>query len=165
MEIETLKKIRDSLAETLAEIEALAEPAMFVAPELSSEQEQQLKESLSLGKFISHEPLIEHKCSFHPIRERHIYDIVHTINVLAMANVDVLHVFTSFHPQVNEFQVYAHSADSEYRTGCEREFLVFKSIDLGKPNALEKILSIESQVTELIIEAREQAEEKAEVKS
>ncbi|MBJ6954600.1 hypothetical protein, partial [Vibrio cholerae] len=44
------------------------------------------------------------------MRIRDVYDIVHAINVLAMANTDVLHIFTRFAGHVNSVEVYALSA-------------------------------------------------------
>ncbi|ELE2166632.1 hypothetical protein RC856_003340 [Vibrio fluvialis] len=96
------------------------------------------------------------------IEQREIFDIVHAINVLAMANTDVLHVFSRFSGHVNEFHVRVCSTDSDY-IDSRPECIFNESIYLEQEDALEKLLSIESQLTELIIEAREQAEAKAEV--
>ncbi|HDM8047764.1 hypothetical protein KW516_05930 [Vibrio fluvialis] len=96
------------------------------------------------------------------IEQREIFDIVHAINVLAMANTDVLHVFSRFSGHVNEFHMRVCSTDSDY-IDSRPEYIFNESIYLEQEDALEKLLSIESQLTELIIEAREQAEAKAEV--
>ncbi|MGI2873807.1 hypothetical protein ACRTC7_18835 [Vibrio fluvialis] len=96
------------------------------------------------------------------IEQREIFDIVHAINVLAMANTDVLHVFSRFSGHVNEFHMRVCSTDSDY-IDSRPECIFNESIYLEQEDALEKLLSIESQLTELIIEAREQAEAKAEV--
>ncbi|EPA8367001.1 hypothetical protein ACQ676_002511 [Vibrio fluvialis] len=97
------------------------------------------------------------------IEQREIFDIVHAINVLAIANTDVIHVFTRFAGHVREFSVYAHSANAAYQEGIREPRLIDENVYMDKGNALEKLLIIESQLTELIIEAREQAEAKAEV--
>ncbi|MBY8220690.1 hypothetical protein KW536_20440 [Vibrio fluvialis] len=94
--------------------------------------------------------------------KRDVYDVIHAINVLAMANTDVLHVFSRFSGHVNEFYVRVCSTDSDY-IDSRPECIFNESIYLEQEDALEKLLSIESQLTELIIEAREQAEAKAEV--
>ncbi|EKO3480481.1 hypothetical protein M0358_000542 [Vibrio fluvialis] len=96
------------------------------------------------------------------IEQREIFDIVHAINVLAMANTDVLHVFSRFSGHVNEFHMRVCSTDSDY-IDSRPEYIFNESIYLEQEDALEKLLSIESQLTELIIEAREQTEAKAEV--
>ncbi|EKO3480778.1 hypothetical protein M0358_000846 [Vibrio fluvialis] len=96
------------------------------------------------------------------IEQREIFDIVHAINVLAMANTDVLHVFSRFSGHVNEFHVRVCSTDSDY-IDSRPECIFNESIYLEQEDALEKLLAIESQLTELIIEAREQTEAKAEV--
>ncbi|ENH4361586.1 hypothetical protein ABV540_001407 [Vibrio fluvialis] len=96
------------------------------------------------------------------IEQREIFDIVHAINVLAMANTDVLHVFSRFSGHVNEFHVRVCSTDSDY-IDSRPECIFNESIYLDQEDALEKLLAIESQLTELIIEAREQTEAKAEV--
>ncbi|ELV8725696.1 hypothetical protein KW460_18990 [Vibrio fluvialis] len=96
------------------------------------------------------------------IEQREIFDIVHAINVLAMTNTDVLHVFSRFSGHVNEFHVRVCSTDSDY-IDSRPECIFNESIYLEQEDALEKLLAIESQLTELIIDAREQAEAKAEV--
>ncbi|EOW9460579.1 hypothetical protein ACOCGI_001676 [Vibrio cholerae] len=102
------------------------------------------------------------------IRIRDVYDIVHAINVLAMANTDVLHIFTRFAGHVNSVEVYALSAETIYSDGHPQERLLSERVRLDEDNALESLLAIESQLTELIIEAREAevtpATEQAEVK-
>ncbi|MGY5579767.1 hypothetical protein ACXHQN_01310 [Vibrio cincinnatiensis] len=95
------------------------------------------------------------------IENRGIFDIVHAINVLAIANTDVLHVFVTFFGHVNKLDVYANEATEKYQWGEEDQQVFDQSVYLDKEGALEKLLSIESQLTELIIEAREKAEAKA----
>ncbi|EOG1939603.1 hypothetical protein ACK43E_004418 [Vibrio fluvialis] len=90
------------------------------------------------------------------------FDVVHAINTLAMENTDVIHVFTRFAGHVREFSVYAHSANAAYQEGIREPRLIDENVYMDKGNALEKLLIIESQLTELIIEAREQAEAEAE---
>ncbi|RNE70848.1 hypothetical protein [Vibrio cholerae] len=103
------------------------------------------------------------------LKNRDIYDIVHAINVLAMANTDVLHIFTHFSGHVNELEVQAMSAETVYKDGHPQVRLLSEQVWLGRDNALERLLAIESQLTELIIEAREAAvttaTEQAEVKA
>ncbi|MDV2381222.1 hypothetical protein Q5N63_03795 [Vibrio cholerae] len=92
------------------------------------------------------------------LKNRDIYDIVHAINVLAMANTDVLHIFTRFAGHVNSVEVYALSAETIYSDGYPQERLLSERVRLDEDNPLESLLSIESQLTELIIEAREAAD-------
>ncbi|HCE2582288.1 TPA: hypothetical protein NKQ43_002567 [Vibrio parahaemolyticus] len=94
------------------------------------------------------------------ISKRELFDIVHAINVLAMANTDVLHVFTEFRAQYNMFEVQVYSLGNEARNA-----LMMAEVDMTAANTLQGLLSIESKVTELIIEAREEAEAKAEVEA
>jgi hypothetical protein len=91
------------------------------------------------------------------------FDVVHAINTLAMANTDVIQIFTRFTGRVREFSVYAHSANSAYQEGIRTPRLIDEHVYMDEENALEELLIIESKLTELIIEAREQAEAKAEV--
>ncbi|MGR3143211.1 hypothetical protein ABMX80_07705 [Vibrio vulnificus] len=109
------------------------------------------------------------RCVLEAIEKRDVYDIVHAINVLAMANTDVLHVFVNFSGHVNNLEVYAHSGETEYKDAEPKVRLLGERVRLDKDNALERLLSIESQLTELIIEAREaavtKAPEQAEVKA
>lgn len=103
------------------------------------------------------------------MRIRDVYDIVHAINVLAMANTDVLFIFTKFSAHVNAFEVYAVSPQSFLSGETPYKRLIDKTVYLHWDNALERLLAIESQLTELIIEAREAAvtpaTEQAEVKA
>ncbi|NOF88422.1 hypothetical protein [Vibrio cholerae] len=96
------------------------------------------------------------------MRIRDVYDIVHAINVLAMANADVVDVNTAFFSESRVFCV-------RFFTKNESKPLYTEEVNLGCDNALQELLAIESQLTELIIEAREAAEaratEKAEVKA
>lgn len=92
---------------------------------------------------------------------RDVFDIVHAINVLAMANTDVLHVFTYFMAHTNEVMVFVNPSNTVYEDDHKEVRLLNESVYLGKDDTLEKLLSIESQLTELIIEAREAAEAKA----
>ncbi|ENM5749293.1 hypothetical protein V4V53_001010 [Vibrio mimicus] len=92
------------------------------------------------------------------MRIRDVYDIVHAINVLAMANTDVVHIFTRFAGHVNSVEVYALSAETIYSDGYPQERLLSERVRLDEDNPLESLLAIESQLTELIIEAREAAE-------
>lgn len=97
------------------------------------------------------------------LKTREAFDIVHAINVLAMANTDVIHVFTSFSGHVSKFSVHANATDTCYQEGHPHIRLINENVWLDDEDVLEKLLSIESQLTELIIEAREDAEAKTEV--
>ncbi|MBY8231827.1 hypothetical protein KW535_10850 [Vibrio fluvialis] len=97
------------------------------------------------------------------IEQREIFDIVHAINVLAMANTDVIHVFISFSGHVEKFSVHANAPDTCYQKGHPQIRLMDEDVWLDGKDTLEKLINIESQLTELIIEAREKAEAKAEV--
>lgn len=100
------------------------------------------------------------RCVLEAIEKREVYDIVHAINVLAMANTDVLLVFTEFRAAYSMFEVQVYGLGNEANTG-----LFMAEVDLTAVDALQVLLHIESSVTELIIEAREQAEAKAEVEA
>lgn len=92
------------------------------------------------------------------MKTREVFDIVHAINVLAMANTDVLDVVTEFAGNVNQFNV---------RVFTKKDFtpILRLQVVLNEESALEELLSIESQLTELIIVVREEAEVKAEVEA
>ncbi|HFG2175872.1 TPA: hypothetical protein ACGF8G_003278 [Vibrio cholerae] len=166
MNDQVLEEIRDSLNE----IKALATPVMVVTADYTPEQERQLRECLGKHKFVDIRPVevSQIKSCLRP-EHRDIHDIVHAINVLAMANTDVLHIFTRFAGHVNSVEVYALSAETIYSDGHPQERLLSERVRLDEDNALESLLAIESQLTELIIEAREAAvnpaTEQAEVKA
>lgn len=98
-------------------------------------------------------------------KQREVFDIVHAINVLAMVNTDVINVFVDFSGHVNEFSVYVNPADTVYENGSTKIRLMTERVYINHEDALEKLLSIESKLTEVIIEAREEAEAKAEVEA
>lgn len=167
MNDQILVEIRDSLNE----IKALASPVMVMnADAFTPEQEQGLKEILSKvrgGLFVSNQPAealaLKQKLMSGLNADREVFDIVHAINVLAMANADVIHVFTEFAPHINQFCVNVYGVSQDYITNPSTKPLIQELVFLADNEALEKILSVESQLTELIIEAREEAEAKAEV--
>ncbi|HHC6851712.1 TPA: hypothetical protein ACN31J_000344 [Vibrio parahaemolyticus] len=94
---------------------------------------------------------------------REVLDIVNAINALAIANTDVIHIFTGFSGYVKKINVRVNSADVRYQKEESYSPLMAADVWLDDEDALEKLLYIESQLTELIIEAREEAEAKAEV--
>ncbi len=156
-----LSKTRE-LARALS---CLSKPMMTVAAPMSEEEDHQLLETL---KKVSpkYQPVVMDGCVHGYVESpenRDVYDIIHAINVLALSNTDVLHVFVSFQAHVNLFCVRVHSAATDYQSNEPRSPLFEEGLylDTGKP--LEQLLSIESQLTELIIEAREQAKASAEV--
>ncbi|MEZ9673739.1 hypothetical protein AB4282_20555 [Vibrio lentus] len=164
-------QILDELRSSLSEIKALAAKAVALNSEsFTSEQEQELKESLSKsrgGSFVTPQPAealaLKQKLMSGLNADREVFDIVHAINVLAMANADVIHVFTEFAPHINQFCVNVYGVSQDYITNPSTKPLIQELVFLADNEALEKILSVESQLTELIIEAREEAEAKAEV--
>ncbi|MGX9518003.1 hypothetical protein ACWX0P_03910 [Vibrio mediterranei] len=95
--------------------------------------------------------------------DREVFDIVNAINALAMANTDVIHVFTDFSGHINTFKVTANRVDTDYQSSRPISQLFNEYVRLNKKDALEQLLFIEGQLTELIIEAREEAEANAEV--
>lgn len=159
------------LEQAMAQLMAMSEEAKAVLgsarndikelAELKKQSSELLSECLQL---VELGPKSKFKQSCEPdsaLKNRDIYDIVHAINVLAMANTDVLFIFTNFSAHVNAFEVYAVSPQLflSGETPCKR--LIDKTVYLHWDNALERLLAIESQLTELIIEAREAAETKA----
>ncbi|HBC3554721.1 hypothetical protein FDE12_06785 [Vibrio parahaemolyticus] len=101
------------------------------------------------------------RCVLEAIEKREVYDIVHAINVLAMANADVIHIFTRYQGHVDRFFISVEKVETDY-SNINRPYLFNDDVSLKDESSLEELLSIESQLTELIIEAREQAEAKAE---
>ncbi|MEZ9564845.1 hypothetical protein AB4226_06705 [Vibrio artabrorum] len=95
--------------------------------------------------------------------DREVFDIVNAINALAMANTDVIHVFTDFSGHINTFKVTVNRADTDYQSSRPISQLLNEYVRLNKKDALEQLLFIEGQLTELIIEAREEAEANVEV--
>lgn len=94
------------------------------------------------------------------MKNREVFDIVHAINVLAMANTDVIHIFTRYQGHVDRFFISVEKVETDYSNNS-RQSLFNDDVSLKDESSLEELLSIESQLTELIIEAREEAEAKA----
>ncbi|EIP5899937.1 hypothetical protein NMS60_002517 [Vibrio cholerae] len=161
-------------------LSCLVHPFNTMVP-LSDGEIEQLKQSLKNIpylplEFVPKEPVFSNgrmigfvDYGHERVEHRDIYDIVHAINVLAMANTDVLHIFTRFAGHVNSVEVYALSAETIYSDSYPQERLLSERVRLDEDNPLESLLAIESQLTELIIEAREAAvtpaTEQAEVKA
>lgn len=97
--------------------------------------------------------------------EKEVFGIVNAINALAMANTDVVHAFTEFAPHINQFCVNVYGVSQDYISNPCIKPLIQELVFLADNEALGKLLLIESQLTELIIEAREAAEANAEVEA
>ncbi|MCG6373414.1 hypothetical protein K6U27_12140 [Vibrio fluvialis] len=172
--LEKTKVIHDSTLRQSREIayalSCLSGP-MLTAQPMSEAEEQELLDKLKNMSPRFQSVFINGVC--HGVVEsrveskekRDVYDVIHAINVLAMANTDVIQVFTDIDGNTHSFSVWVVdiSTDWSSRESNKDRLLdetVYFRID-HKP--LAKLLFIESQLTELIIEAREQAEAKAEV--
>lgn len=100
------------------------------------------------------------------VKQRELFDIVHAINVLAMANTDVIHITTDFAAHINWFHVRVRPTTTDYLDKNRPEdHLLREYVDMGEEEVLEKLLLIESKITELIINAREEAETTEEVEA
>ncbi len=111
------------------------------------------------------------------ISKRELFDIVHAINVLAMANTDILNINTQFRGHSNLFIVRVRPLSAASPDGdgyslspvtYREEVSLVDGFYVGCPTGdcpIQRLLKIESEITELIIEAREEAEAKAEVKA
>ncbi|EKO3922820.1 hypothetical protein GCS56_000037 [Vibrio metschnikovii] len=175
-ELEQSKQLRDEARELLEQSrENLSKSIRFSDQALINQRRLALAMSNLLpGKYhveLSSELTEEEKVATfasdmaNNINNREVFDIVHAINVLAISNTDVLLIFTQFSSHTNEFHVYVISKQSYLSSDALFPRLMNKTVYLSWDNALERLLAIESQLTELIIEAREKAEAKAEVES
>ncbi|MGI9888100.1 hypothetical protein [Vibrio chagasii] len=165
-------QILDELRSSLNEIKALAAKAVALNSDaFTPEQEQDLKDSLSKnrgGLFVTSQPAealaLKQKLMSGLNADREVFDIVHAINVLAMANTDVIHIFTRYSAHVNCLFVNVEPTDVDY-SSVKRKHLYAADVEIDKEDALAQLLSIESKLTELIIEAREEAETNVEVEA
>lgn len=168
MNDQILVEIRDSLRE----LKALAAPVVYVNADcFTPEQEQDLKDSLSKvngGMFVSNTPAealaLKQKLFNGLNTKREVLDIVNAINALAIANTDVLHVMVEFAGHINGLDVRVNHVATNYDTS-NRTYLMDVCVYLDEEDALQELLAAESQLTELIIEVREEAEAKAEVEA
>ncbi|EHK7587227.1 hypothetical protein IBP93_001835 [Vibrio parahaemolyticus] len=90
-----------------------------------------------------------------------VLDIVNAINALAISSQDVIEIHTGFVANVNWLETIAYVKGCQYEPGANRLFQ--KRVRLGEEDAFAQLLAIESEITELIIEAREEAEAKVEM--
>lgn len=147
-------------------------PRQYVVT-LNPYEEKQLTElakAMNSGSFeVIAEELAEN------FKQREAFDIVHAINVLAMANTDILNINTQFRGCSNLFIVRVRPLSAVSPDGDEyslspvtyrEEVSLVDGFYEGCPTGdcpIQRLLRIESEVTEQIIEAREEAEAKAEV--
>ncbi|ELU8401772.1 hypothetical protein SD340_003669 [Vibrio fluvialis] len=165
------KVIHDSTLRQSREIayalSCLSAPMLTVQP-MSEAEEQELLDKIKDMSPRFQPVLINGLCNgfvesrVESKEKRDVYDVIHAINVLAMANTDVLKVFVEFAGHVNSLHVRAHHIDVMW-SDPPHPYLMSESVKLSSEGVLDQLLSIESQLTELIIEAREKAEAKAEV--
>ncbi len=150
-------------------LSCLVHPLYTMTP-LSELEEEELKQKLMQIPtqpltFVANDPVFVNGrlCGFvdrsaEHVEHREVYDIVNAINVLAMANTDVISIYVFFSGEKNGFDVRAQHLNNLVPG---ESYLLNDFVILGSESALEELLSIESKLTELIIEAREQDEVKA----
>jgi len=163
-------QILDELRNSLNKIKTLAEQAVALNSEsFVPEQEANLKDSLRKspsGESFLYQPAealaLKQKLMSGLKADGEVFDIVQAINVLAMANADVIHIFTRYSAHVNRFFVSVEPSIADYSSKT-REHLYDIGVSLDEQGALEQLLIVESKRTELIIEAREEAEANVEV--
>ncbi|HCE3234774.1 TPA: hypothetical protein NG565_002241 [Vibrio parahaemolyticus] len=94
---------------------------------------------------------------------REVLDIVNAINALAISNQDVIEIHVGYVASVNWFEARVFVKGCKY--DVTEEPLFDSRVRLGEEDAGTQLLAIESEITELIIEAREAAEANAEVEA
>ncbi|YCO01535.1 hypothetical protein ACB087_01160 [Vibrio sp. VNB-15] len=86
------------------------------------------------------------------------YEVANTIHALAMDCTDFLHVFTNYSPHVQGFFVRVYPAEISCEEHSKETCLMDECVFFESEDSLETLLAIESQLTELIIEASEKSE-------
>ncbi|MFH4543442.1 hypothetical protein [Vibrio alginolyticus] len=90
---------------------------------------------------------------------REVLDIVNAINALAISNQDVIEIHTGIVTSVNWFEARVFAKGCKYDNS---DLPLYDSrVRLGEEDTGTQLLAIESEITELIIVAREEAEAKA----
>ncbi len=169
-------------------LSCLAHPLHTMTP-LSELEEEELKQKLMQIPtqpltFVANDPVFVNGrlCGFvdrsaEHVEKREVFDIVHAINVLAMANTDILNINTQFRGHSNLFIVRVRPLSAVSPEGDEYslqpvtyrgEVSLVDGFYVGCPTGdcpIQRLLKIESEITELIIQAREEAEAKAEVEA
>ncbi|EJG1733805.1 hypothetical protein CDB75_RS13795 [Vibrio parahaemolyticus] len=145
-------------------------PKQYVESFSVGEEKQftELAKAMKSGSFeVIAEELAEN------FKQREAFDIVHAINVLAMANTDILNIQTTFRGRSNLFVVRVRPLSAVSPDGDEyslspvtyrEEVSLVDGFYEGCPTGdcpIQRLLRIESEVTEQIIEAREEAEAEA----
>ncbi|MBY8244559.1 hypothetical protein KW524_10490 [Vibrio fluvialis] len=129
-------------------------------------EEKQLTELAKAMKSGSFEVIAEELAE--NFKQREAFDIVHAINVLAMANTDILNINTQFRGCSNLFIVRVRPLSVASPVVYREEVSLVDGFYVGCPTGdcpIQRLLRIESEITELIIEAREEAEAKTEVEA
>lgn len=170
------KQFRDEARETLSECRSLLDKTIRfndqaninqcrIALAVSSLLPKYLRTDFNLNEADIENTATVSRDNVEVIRRREMLDILHAINVLAVTNADVIHIFVHYAANINCVAVFAYAPEHDYENGDNNERLLDKNVWLSHDYALKRLLSIESQLTELIIEAREEAEAKAEVEA
>ena len=170
------KQFRDEAREALSESRELLDKTIRfndqaninqrrIALAVSSLLPKSLRNDFSLNEADIENTATVSRDNVEVIKKREMLDILHAINVLAVTNSDVIHIFVNYAANINYLAVFAYAPEHDYANGDNSERLFEKNVWLSHYFALKRLLSIESQLTELIIEAREEAEAKAEVEA
>ncbi|MFA0113555.1 hypothetical protein AB4407_07685 [Vibrio sp. 10N.261.46.E11] len=163
--LEALSESRELLNKTIRFNDQASANQRRIAFAVSSLLPKHLRNDFNLNEADIENTAAVSRGNVEEIQKREIFDIVHAINVLAMANADVIHVFTEFAPHINQFCVNVYGVSQDFITNPSTKPLIQELVFLADNEALEKLLSVESQLTELIIEAREASVTKAEVEA
>lgn len=165
--LEKTKTIHDSTLRQSREIayalSCLSAP-MLAAQPLSEAEEQELQEKLKSMHSNSQPVFVSGLChGVESKKKRDVFDVIHSINELAMLNTHLIHVTTVFVAGIDSFEVMAYVITDEAE--IDPPYLMKELVGIYKDGSLEKLLSVESQLSEIIINIREQAEAKAEVRA
>ncbi|KKD01405.1 hypothetical protein [Photobacterium halotolerans] len=90
-------------------------------------------------------------------KTRSVHQVALSIMALAMESKDVLHVFIEYAPHVDAFDVFVYPSSVQHETENAGERLLSKTFYFSR-DSIGALLSIEDQLTELVAEARDNAE-------
>lgn len=160
METEILQEIRESLKK----IETLATPVVIAhASEVELDQIREALRNDGGSRFVdlkTVEPVFgSHEIVGYDPAKREVVDVMNDINKLAVANTDVLHVFTRFSAHVNEFHVGVNQNVNKDYIQERADYSFCEGVYLDQDEPLEKLVAIEKELIELIAKAHSEKRE------
>lgn len=93
------------------------------------------------------------------LRQKRLMEAVNTLTDMAMENRKLLHILVNVAPHLEKVTITVYHPNLEWLYNHLTQPLLLVSTDLSEENALLKLLEIEDQIIDLVVDAKEQEEE------